>query len=84
MDQFGVIVYAAQGGMEEEQIRSFLAAHGIPTTVRGEALRHTHAFMLDGLGLVEILVAVADESRARELLAQAENGELALSDEIQE
>ena len=75
-----IVVFIAQGELEEQQIRSFLGAHGIPTWVRGEALRKTHAFLLDGLGQVEIMVAPDDEERARDLLARAERGELAIDE----
>ena len=73
-----VVVYTAQGEFDETQVRSFLAAHDIPTTIRGEALRHTHAFILDGLGAVEIMVAVEHEAEARRLLDQAERGEFTI------
>jgi len=75
-----VVIFTAQGEIEETQVRSFLAAHDIPTFVQGEALRKTHGLTLDGLGAVEILVAAEHEEQARELLAQAERGELALDD----
>ena len=75
-------VFTAQGEFEEHQVRSFLAAHDIPSFVRGEALRRTHALTLDGLGAVDILVAAEDAERARELLAQVESGELALDEEL--
>ena len=77
-----VIVFMAQGEIEETQVRSFLSAHDIPTFVQGEALRKTHGLTLNGLGAVEILVAAEHEQQARELLAQAERGELALDDSI--
>ncbi len=48
-----------QGEFEEQALRTFLEANGIPTVVRGEALRKTHAFILDGLG------AVGDHGRSR-------------------
>jgi hypothetical protein len=75
-----VIIFTAQGEIEETQVRSFLAAHDIPTFVQGEALRKTHGLTLNGLGAVEILVAAEHEREARALLAQAERGELALDD----
>jgi hypothetical protein len=79
MDE-AVVVYTAQGEIEETQVRSFLAAHDIPTFVQGEALRKTHGLTLDGLGAVQILVAAEHAALARDLLAQAERGELALDD----
>ena len=75
-----VVVFTAQGELEETQVRSFLAAHDIPTSTRGEALRHTHGLTLDGLGAVEIMVAAEHEATARLLLDQAERGELTLDE----
>jgi hypothetical protein len=77
-----ISVTIVQGEVEEQQVRGFLEAHGIATVVRGEALRKTHAFVLDGLGAVEILVAPEDADAARDLLARVEAGELALADEL--
>ncbi len=76
-----VVVFTAQGEVEETQVRSFLAAHDIPTSTRGEALRHTHGLTLDGLGAVEIMVAAEHEATARLLLDQAERGELTLTED---
>ncbi len=76
-----VVVFTAQGELEETQVRSFLAAHDIPTSTRGEALRHTHGLTLDGLGAVEIMVAAKHEDEARRLLDQAERGELTLTED---
>jgi hypothetical protein len=83
MNEDLVIVFTAQGELEETQVRSFLAAHDIPTSTRGEALRHTHGLTLDGLGAVEIMVAAEHEATARHLLDQAERGELTLDDSIE-
>ena len=76
-----IVVFTAQGEVEERQVRAFLEAHQIPTTVRGEALRHTHAFVLDGLGAVEIMVTAEFEDEARRLLDEVERGEFTLSDD---
>lgn len=75
-----VVIFIAQGELEETQVRSFLAAHDIPTSTRGEALRHTHGLTLNGLGAVEIMVAAEHETTARQLLDQADRGELTLDD----
>ncbi|MDX2436451.1 MAG: DUF2007 domain-containing protein [Acidobacteriota bacterium] len=75
-----VVIYTAQGEMEETQVRSFLAAHDIPTFVQGEALRKTHGLTLNGLGAVEILVASEDAEEALRLLAAADRGDLTLDD----
>ena len=75
-------VFVAQGEVEEAQVRMFLEAHGIPSTVRGEALRKTHAFVLDGLGAVNIQVATEDAERARELLEAVARGDLNLEPDV--
>ena len=84
MDDGMVAVHAAHGGAEEEQVRSFLEAHGISTWVRGEALRKTHGLTLDGLGMVQILVREENADAARELLAAVERGDLALGEDTVE
>ena len=76
-----VTVYTAQGEIDETQVRIFLEAHGIPSISRGEALRKTHGFVLDGLGEVRIMVAAEHAEAAAELLAAVERGELGLADE---
>ena len=71
-------VAVVQGQFEEGQLRAFLRAHGIPTQVRGETLRNTHGLSVDGLGAVEVFVKKADGDAARDLIAKAERGDLAL------
>ena len=81
MNQQHQRVFVANGEMHGQQVRAFLEAAGIPTSVRGEALRNTYGLTLDGLGAVEIFVAEADAIRARELLDSAEAGQFRLSDD---
>jgi hypothetical protein len=76
-----VVVSTVQGQFAEQQVRAFLEAHGIESRVRGETLRTTYGISIDGLGAVDILVAADVADLARELLARAERGELALTDE---
>jgi len=80
MEHEWIVVHTAQGEFEETQVRSFLAAHGIGTTTRGEALRKTHGLTLDGLGQVEIQVAPENVEEARRLLEEVERGEFTLED----
>jgi hypothetical protein len=80
MNEDLVVVFTAQGEVEEGQVRSFLSAHGIPSMTHGEALRKTHAFTLDGLGAAQIMVARDHEAEARRLLAEAESGQFTLED----
>ena len=65
-------VYKANGDPEAQQIKAFLGAHGIPCEFRGEALRMTHGFTLDGLGVVRICVPQELVAEAKALLAKAE------------
>ncbi|MHC4416880.1 MAG: putative signal transducing protein [Planctomycetota bacterium] len=73
-------VRKVNGDIEAQQIKAFLAAHGIPCEFRGESLRMTHGFTLDGLGVVRICVPMPKVEEAKELLARADAGELQLPD----
>jgi hypothetical protein len=74
-------VFVASGELHAQQVRAFLEASGISTLERGEALRHTHGFTMDGLGAVQILVTEADAERARALLASADAGQFRLPED---
>ena len=80
MDTDYVVVSTVQGQFAEQQVRAFLEAHGIETHVRGETLRTTHGIFIDGLGAVDILVAVDQVDVARELLTRADRGEFAIDE----
>ena len=82
MNHEPVVVASVQGEIEEQQLRTFLEANGISTAVRGEALRKTHAFVLDGLGAVEIMVAPEHAGAACDLITKVESGELELAGEF--
>ena len=84
MHQQGQCVFVADGEVHAQQVRAFLEAAGISTTVRGESLRHTHGLTVDGLGAVLIVVADEDADRARALLKAADAGEFRLPDDALE
>jgi Putative prokaryotic signal transducing protein len=84
MDETLRCVFVANGEAQAQQVRAFLEAADIPTAERGESLRNTHGFMLDGLGAVEIYVREGDEARARSLLDSAEAGAFRLPDDVEE
>jgi hypothetical protein len=84
MERLLECVFVANGETQAQQVRAFLAADGIETVERGEALRNTHGFTLDGLGRVEIYVAEDQADRARELLRAADAGTFRLEDDVQE
>ncbi len=71
-------VHKTNGESEAQQVKAFLEAHDIPCALRGESLRMTHGFTLDGLGVVRIHVAEQNVELARDLLARVEAGELSL------
>lgn len=81
MNQQTTCVFVASGQIEAQQVKAFLEGSGIACVLRGESLSKTHAFTLDGLGRVELLVAEADAEQASELLASAEAGHLRLGDD---
>lgn len=81
MDDDRRCVFVANGQLHAQQVRSFLEAEGVETSLRGESLSKTHGLTLDGLGRVEVLVAEADEERARVLLDSADKGALRLTDD---
>jgi hypothetical protein len=81
MDDVRRCVFVANGQLHAQQVRSFLEAEGVETSLRGESLSKTHGLTLDGLGRVEVLVAQADEERARALLDSADKGALRLTDD---
>jgi len=64
-----VEVFAAQGEMDAQMIRSVLESDGIDSMLSGESVRLTHGITVDGLGVVKILVRKEDEARAREVIA---------------
>ena len=74
-------VFVANGQLEAHQIVAFLEANGVSCMLRGETLSKTHAFSVDGLGRVEVLVTAADGGRALLLLDSAEGGVLRLPDD---
>jgi hypothetical protein len=84
MDETLRRVFVANGEAQAQQVRAFLEAADIPSTERGESLRNTHGFTLDGLGAVEIYVREADADRARSLLTSAEAGTFRLPDDVEE
>jgi len=74
MDQQMARVFVASGEVEAQQVRAFLEAAGVATLERGEALRNTHGFTIDGLGAVEIFVPAEKADEARTLLSSVEAG----------
>ena len=76
-----VLVHTAMGEGHAQMVRAFLESNEIVCDLRGEALRNTHGFTIDGLGEVRIYVAAPDAAKAEKLMAQVAAGELELQDE---
>jgi len=76
-------VFTANGQIDAQQVKAFLEASGVRCMLRGESLSKTHAFCVDGLGRVDVLVSADDEGRASELLASADRGVLRLPDDAE-
>jgi hypothetical protein len=70
-----------QGQINAEPILAALRANGIPARTIGEALGSVYGLTLDGLGEVTIVVPLAHEEEALELLAAADSHELEIGDE---
>ena len=81
MDARPQCVFVANGEVQAQQVRTFLEAAGIASSLSGESLRHTHGLTLDGAGAVQILVSAAHAEHARSLLAAAESGQFRLSED---
>ncbi len=73
-----VVLSTVQGQVVEAQLKAFLGAHDIPCLLRGESVRVTYGIAIDGIGAAEVLVRASQVDDARELLARAERGELAI------
>ena len=76
-------VAQVNGRIEANQIKAFLNAHGIPCEFQGESVGLTHGFTLNGLGVVSLCVPGQMVDQAKELLAQADSGELQLPDQAE-
>jgi hypothetical protein len=76
-----VLVHTAMGEGDAQIVRAFLESNEIVCDLRGEALRNTHGFTIDGLGEVRIYVAEPDAAKAKQLMAQVAAGELEIPDD---
>lgn len=80
IDTGEVVVARVQGFLEADTVLAALRANGIDARARGDAMGELAGLTLDGIGLTEILVPPEHAEAARDLLAAAERGELALAD----
>jgi len=63
-----VEVYDARNEMEAQVIRSLLESYDIPCVLRSNAAHSVHAFTIDGMGEVRIMVLASQAAEARELI----------------
>ena len=63
-----VEVYRAAGEAEAQIIKGLLESYGIPSLLKSTASPSVHAFAIDGLGEVRIMVWKSVEDKARELI----------------
>lgn len=77
-----VTVHVVQGEADAQIFCSMLEALGIRASLRGESVRQVYGLTMDGLGRVEIQVAPEDEAQARQIIAEALEGDLELPDDV--
>jgi hypothetical protein len=63
-----VEVYRAGGEAEAQIIKGLLESYGIPSLLKSTASPSVHAFTVDGLGEVRVMVWRSAEKEARELI----------------
>ncbi|HNX51721.1 MAG TPA: DUF2007 domain-containing protein, partial [Thermoanaerobaculaceae bacterium] len=80
IDTGEVVVARVQGFIDAEPVLAALRANGIDARSRGDAMGELAGLTLDGIGLTEILVPPEHAEAARELLAAADRGDLAITE----
>jgi len=68
-----VAIYRAASEAEAGIIKSFLESNGIPCLLKANAAPSVHAFAIDGMGEVAILVWEDMADKARELVSEEED-----------
>ncbi|MBL7126926.1 MAG: DUF2007 domain-containing protein [Dehalococcoidales bacterium] len=66
-------IYRAASEAEARIIKSFLESNGIPCLMKANAASSVHAFAVDGMGEVVILVWEDVAEKARELIREEED-----------
>ncbi len=68
-----VAIYRAASEAEARIIKGFLESNGIPCLLKANAAPSVHAFAIDGMGEVAILVWEDIAEKARELIREEED-----------
>ena len=63
-----VEVYRAVGEAEAQIIKGLLESYGIPSLLKSRAAPSVHAFVMDGMGEVRVMVWQSAAEKARELI----------------
>lgn len=61
-------VYIARGEAEANIIKALLESYGIPSLLKSQAAPSVHAFAVDDMGQVSVMVRSMDADDARELI----------------
>jgi hypothetical protein len=64
-----VVIHTVQGPVEAEIVQACLRSCGIESTTQGLATQSVHAFTVDGMGKIKILVMENDAENARQIIA---------------
>jgi len=67
-----VEVYIARGEAEANIIKGLLETYGIPSLLKSQAAPSVHAFAVDDMGQVSVMVRPADADDARHLINHRE------------
>ncbi|MBE9512897.1 MAG: DUF2007 domain-containing protein [Chloroflexi bacterium] len=67
-------VYRAVGEAEAMVIQGLLESYGIPCLLKSDAAHSVHAFAVDGMGEVRIMVWESTADKARALIREGDNG----------
>lgn len=65
-----VVIHTVQGSIEAEIVQGCLRSSGIESATRGLASQSVHAFTVDGMGKIKILVMESDAEAARQTIAE--------------
>ena len=65
-----VEVYKATGEVEAQIIKSLLESFGVPCLLKSDAARSVHAFTVDGMGEVRVMVWQSMAEKAKRLIEE--------------
>jgi len=63
-------VYKATGEAEAQTIKGLLESFGIPSLLKSDAAGSVHAFTIDGMGEVKVMVWQSMAEKARRLIEE--------------